>query len=144
MTQIHGYAAVAVLVLTLVVGAWGAVSWLANRPSVSFWYLLRVAQVAIVVQVTLGVLLLVGAHKPPEDLHILYGLLPMAVMLIAEAMRVSVAARELDDRDVHGLGSDEQRMIALRIVRRETGIMAVAALLAFALVVRAAMTAGYF
>ncbi len=143
MTQIHGYASIAVLGLTLVVGIWGVVSWIARHPSVLFWHLLRAAQVVIVVEVTLGALLLVGAHKPLEDLHIVYGLLPMAVMFIAEAMRVGVAARETDDVDIHTLESAEQRAIAMRIVWREMGIMAIAALLAFALALRAAMTAGY-
>ena len=109
-----------------------------------FWYMLRIAQVAIVVSVALGGLLLVGAHKPNEDIHMLYGLLPLIVMFIGETMRVGTAAHELGDQDVHGLEREEQQAIALRIVRHETGIMTVAALLAFALAVRAAMTAGYF
>ena len=32
----------------LLAGAWGAIAWLRRRPSVAFWYLLRVAQVAVV------------------------------------------------------------------------------------------------
>ncbi len=134
----------AVLGLTLFVGAWGAISWIVRRPSVLFWYLLRIAQAAIVVSVALGGLLLVGEHKPSEDIHMLYGLLPLVVMFIGEAMRVGTAASELGDQDVYGLEQEEQQAVALRIVRHETGIMAVAALLAFALAVRATMTAGYF
>lgn len=134
----------AVLGLTLFVGVWGMVSWIARHPSVLFWYLLRAAQIVIVLQVALGALLLVGGHKPLEDLHIVYGLLPMAVMFVGEAMRVGVAAREMDDVDIHKLERDKQRVIAMSIVRRETGIMAIASLLACALALRAAMTAGYF
>ena len=42
------------LASNLLVGVWGAVAWARKEPSVWFWYLLRGAQVLVVVQVTLG------------------------------------------------------------------------------------------
>lgn len=144
MVAAHGILAEVVLGLTLIVGIWGVASWLLRRPSVIFWYLLRAAQVAIVLQVAIGGLLLAADRSPGDDLHFLYGVLPLVVMFVTEGMRVGVAAREMGDRDIHDMERAEQRAVAVSIVRRETGIMALGALISFALVLRAAMTAGYF
>ena len=51
MADVHLAVGVAVLAANLVAGGWGAVAWLANRASVAFWYILRAAQVTVVVQV---------------------------------------------------------------------------------------------
>lgn len=144
MAQVHGYIAVGVLGLNLLAGVWGGFAWLRRRPTVFFWYALRTAQLFVVVQVILGGILLLTDHKVRDDLHLLYGLLPLVVMLVTESMRVGVAAREVGDKDIHELERSEQQAVALRIVRRETGIMALGALIIFALALRAAMTAGYF
>ena len=52
MLNVHLVMGVTVLVTNLVAGAWGAWCWYEHRPSVAFWYMLRVAQVAVVVQIT--------------------------------------------------------------------------------------------
>ena len=115
----------------------------ARRPSVGFWYVLRVAQVAVVVQVLLGAILLCcSAARPPDGLHYVYGVLPLLVSLLAEARprrRRRARARGLDFESLPG---ERQRAIALAIVRRETGIMAVSALVIFFLALRAAGTSG--
>lgn len=144
MVDLHGYIAIAVLGLNLAAGIWGGLSWLVRRPAVYFWYLLRLAQAAVVAQVTLGAIMMVGGDEPADKLHLVYGILPLVVMIVAEGLRVGVAARIVGDRDIHKLDSEKQQEIAMQIVRRETGIMAVACLLIVALSLRAAMTAGYF
>jgi hypothetical protein len=139
MTTIHLVAGVGVLASNLLAGAWGGIAWLRRRPAVGFWYALRVAQAAVVLQVILGaVLLLLG--REAEDLHYLYGVLPLAVSLLAEAARAGAAERELEGLDFDSLPAERQRRIALAIVRRETGIMAVSALVIFFLAMRAAGT----
>ena len=79
----------------------------ASRP-VGFWYALRFAQVAVVVQVMIGaVLLLLG--KAAADLHYLYGVLPIVVSLTAEAIRSGAAERELEGLDFDSLPRARQR-----------------------------------
>jgi hypothetical protein len=124
-------------------GIWGGVAWLRKEPSVGFWYALRVAQVVVVIQVTLGSILLLSGRNAPSGLHYLYGVLPLLVSLSAEALRAGVSERELEGLDFESLPRDRRRAIALAIVRRETGIMAVSALVVLALALRAIGTSGY-
>jgi hypothetical protein len=136
---VHVIGGVTVLATNLAAGTWGAVAWLRQEPSVAFWYLLRTAQVAVVVQVLLGaILLLLG--READGLHYVYGVLPLVVSLLAEGVRAGAAERELTGLDFESLPRDRQRAIALAIVRRETGIMTVSALVVFFLALRAAGT----
>ena len=142
MLTVHLIVGIAVLVSNLVAGAVGGIAWLRSEPSVWFWYLLRVAQGCVVVQVGLGTLLLLSGHEAPDGLHYLYGVLPLFVSLLAEAVRAGAAERELTGLDLDALPADRQRSFALAIVRRETGIMAMSALVVFVLALRAAGTSG--
>ena len=143
MTEVHLVVGVAVLVLNLGVGLWGLGAALLNRTPVSFWYFLRAAQASVVLQVLLGALLLVAGHEPKDAIHYMYGTAPLLVNLFAEGMRTGAAQRELpEDVAFEGLPADEQRTIALRIVRREMLIMSLAALLVAAFALRAAQVSG--
>jgi hypothetical protein len=139
---LHLIVGVAVLVTNLAAGAIGAIAWLRKRPSVGFWYVLRTAQGTVVAQVLLGAILVLSGHESPDDLHYVYGVLPLLVSLLAEAARAGAAERELEGVDFDLLPVDRQRSFALAIVRRETGIMAVSALVVFGLALRAAGTSG--
>ena len=139
MTEIHLVTGVALLATNLLAGLWGAEAWLRRRPSVGFWYALRVAQAAVVIQVMLG-LILVFTGRVAIDLHYLYGGLPLLVSLLAETIRAGAAQQELGELDFRGLPEERQREIALAIVRREMGIMAVGSLVIFGLALRAAGT----
>lgn len=134
---------VGVLVTNLLAGGWGGIAWLRQEPSVAFWYLLRVAQVAVVVQVLLGAILLLLGRESVEGLHYVYGVLPLVVSLLAEAVRAGAAERELEGLDFESLPRQRQQAIALAIVRRETGIMTVSALVVFFLALRAAGTTSF-
>jgi hypothetical protein len=140
--NVHLIVGVAVLVANLVAGAWGAVAWLRGRPSVAFWYLLRIAQGTVVAQVIAGTILLLLGREASDGLHYLYGVLPLLVTLLAEGARAGAAERELTGLDFDSLPRERQRLIALAIVRRETGIMAVSALIVLFLALRAAGTSG--
>ena len=61
-----------------------------------FWPLLRVAQATVVVQVLVGLLLLARGASAPDGLHVIYGISPLIVTLVSEAMRAGVAQRELE------------------------------------------------
>ena len=143
MADVHLVVGVAVLVLNLAAGVWGGAAWLAERASLYFWYVLRAAQASVVLQVLLGATLLALGHEAEEPLHYVYGTLPLVVNLVAEGMRAGAAQRELPEGvDFQALGATEQRAIALRIVRREMGVMTIGALLIVALAFRAAQVSG--
>jgi heme A synthase len=144
VVAVHLVVGCAVILLNLVAFAIGGVAWLRDRSSVPFWLLLRAAQVAVFIQVMLGGLLVFTNHKPDDDLHYLYGILPLLVSLIAEAARTGAAERELGDVDFEALPADAQQELALAIVRREMGIMAVSCGVILFLALRAAGTSGAF
>jgi hypothetical protein len=142
LTEVHLVVGVVVLALNAAAALWGTAAWLARRASVGFWYLLRAAQGSVIVQVLLGALLLISGREAEDGLHYMYGTFPLLVNLFAEGMRVGAATREIGERDFETLDAGEQRRIALRIVRREMGVMTVAALLVVAFSLRAAQVSG--
>ena len=144
MVVVHLVVGCAVILLNLVAFALGGIAWLRDRSSVPFWLLLRAAQVSVFIQVMLGGLLVFTGHKPDDSLHYLYGILPLLVSLIAEAARTGAAERELGDVDFEALPADAQQELALAIVRREMGIMAVSCGVILFLALRAASTSGAF
>ena len=143
METLHLVVGVGVLITNLAAGLLGGVAWLRREPSVPFWYVLRVGQAAVVLQVMLGAILLLLGDEAPDDLHYVYGVLPLLISLLAEAIRAGAAERELEGVDFDALPEDRQHRFALAIVRRETGIMAVSALVVFGLALRAAGTSGH-
>ena len=143
MADVHLVVGVTVMALNLIAGVWGAVAWARRQPSVRFWYVLRAAQASLIVQVLLGALLLISGREASDGLHYLYGTAPLLVNLFAEGMRVGAAEREVGDVEFDTLAAADQRSLALRIVRREMGIMSLAALLVAALAVRAGQTSGH-
>lgn len=131
------------LATNLLAGVWGAIAWARKDPSVWFWYLLRVAQAVVVVQVTLGLVLLATDHRAEDELHYAYGVSLLVVTLVTEAMRAGAAQQELEQiEDVDALTPREQREVARRVVLREMGLMTIGALLVTTLALRAAMTGG--
>lgn len=144
MVGIHLVVGCALIALNLVAFVAGGVAWLRRRSSIPFWYLLRGAQVAVFLQALLGGLLVLTGHRPDSNLHYLYGILPLVVSFLAEGARAGAAQRELGDLDFEALPADEQEALALAIVRREMGIMAVSCGVIFFLALRAAGTSGAF
>lgn len=141
MSTLHLIVGVAVLATNLGAAVWGAIAWIRHVPSTGFWYLLRTAQVTVIAQVLLGAVLLL-TDRSADGLHYLYGVLPVFVAMLAEAARAGAGARELEGIDFDALPRERQRLVALAIFRRETGIMAVSAFVVFFLALRAAGTTG--
>ena len=141
LKDVHLVVGIAVLGANLLAGAWGGIAWARKEPSIWFWYVLRVAQAVVVVQVALGLVLLASDHHASQELHYIYGISPLVVTLVSEAMRAGAADRELQDvEDVNALTQEEQRAIARRVVLREMGVMTIGALLITTLALRAATT----
>jgi heme A synthase len=144
MVAVHVVVGCALIVLNLAAFAFGGIAWLRERPSIPFWYLLRAAQVSVFIQAMLGGLLVLTGHEPDESLHYLYGILPLVISFLAEGARAGAAQRELGDVDFESLPAGHQQTLALAIVRREMGIMAVSCGVIFFLALRAASTSGAF
>jgi heme A synthase len=144
MAAVHLVVGCAVILLNAAAFGFGGIAWLRDRASIPFWYLLRTAQVAVFVQAMLGGLLVFTGHEPGDELHYLYGALPLLVSLLAEGARAGAAERELGDLDIEALPAESQQSLALAIVRREMGIMAVSCGVILFLAIRAAGTSGAF
>jgi len=141
--EVHLVVGVCLIAANLVAGIWGGVAWLEDRPTTGFWYALRIAQGTVILQALLGLALAFSGHHA-DELHYLYGALPLVVSLLAELVRAGSAAQELGDTEFRSLPEERQTQIAVAIVRRETGIMATACLVIFLLALRAAGTSSAF
>src|SRR5205809_5143789 len=143
MTAVHAALGGVMALLFAAAGGLGAWRWWRVEPSDGFWRLLRAAQVVMVLEAALGGVLLLVGERPSDDLHYVYGLLPLAVSFVAEQLRISsaetvLAARGLESaQEMRALEEDAQRSIVLGIVRREIGVMALAALVILGLALRA-------
>jgi hypothetical protein len=143
VTAVHIVLGVAVVVVNLAAGAWGAWAWWWERRAPGFWPLLRAGQALVAVEAALGgVLVLEGKELP--SLHLVYGLTPLAVAFFAEQLRAIAAQAELDRRGLDGrdavaaLPEADQRGLVRAILRRELGVMAASALVVALLGMRAA------
>lgn len=146
--------ALAVAVLNLLPALIGALSFYRGDPSGraagAFWVLLRIGQgSALAFAIAVGSLAAAG-HTASEALFYLYALVPLAVAFVAEQLRVAAAQTILDQRDladaaaVGQLPEEEQRVLVAAILRRETGVMTLSALVVAFLALRAASTAHGF
>ena len=147
MKDVHAALGIATVVANAVAAGWGAVSWTRGIASVWFWYVLRVAQASVVIEVLLGLALLIDGRKPPDDLHYVYAVAPLVIALVTEAMRQGAAAAEIErlgDTDPETLPRREQVLLARRVVGREFGIMTVGVILIVTLLLRAASSGGAF
>jgi hypothetical protein len=144
MKDVHAVVGIATLFLNVMAAAWGAVAWLRSDPSVSFWYVLRAAQLAVVASVVLGLVRLAAGATPSDKLHYVYGVAPLVIAVVTEAMRAGAAAREVDEveGDVEALPHREKVLLARRVVVREIGIMTVGVILVVTLLLRAWQSGG--
>ena len=138
-------AAWVVLAVNAAAGSFAAWRWWSVQPSDAAWPLLRAGQVVAFAQAAVAGGLFTAGYEPPDGLYWLYALLPVAIGLIAEQLRIASAEQVLENRDlpdaqaVGTLPEAEQRSVVLAIVRRELGIMALAALVVAFLAMRAAL-----
>jgi hypothetical protein len=140
---------VGVICIALVGGAgiWGVWSWYRVRQSRIFWLLLRAGQATVVLEAALGGVL-VALGKKESSLHLIYGLLPLAVSFVGEQLRIASAQAVLDARGHHSatavgkLPADEQQQVVVAIMQRELGVMVLTALVMLGLLARAAGTGG--
>lgn len=129
-----------------VVGLFGALRWYRAAPSREFWLGVRGGQALALAYAGLAGVLVLDHQRPAQSIYYLYALLPLAVGFVAEQLRLVAAdqvlsARDLDDaQQVATLPQAEQQAIVLAILRREMGVMALAAVVVCVLALRAAGT----
>ena len=140
------WGALAVAAANGLAGLFGALRWYRRAPSREFWWGVRAGQgLALAYAVLVGALVLAG-HHPSGGLFYVYALVPIAVGFVAEQLRIVAADQVLASRGIeeaHEVGSlpePEQQALVLAILRREMGVMALAALVVCVLALRAAGT----
>jgi hypothetical protein len=142
IAEIAAWAAFAVNGLA---GAFAGRRWWQVRPTDAAWPLLRAGQLVAVAQALVAGGLFVAGYSPRDGLYWLYALLPVAIGLIAEQLRIAAAEQVLENRglpDAQAVGAlpePEQRSVVLAIVRREVGVIALAAGVVALLSLRAAL-----
>ena len=124
-------------------GAW---AWWRGSLERSFWILWRVVQLATTTLAAIALVVFVSGYKPASGLFWLYMLLPIAVSIIAEQLRIASAdavlsSRDLEDAQADGeLPDDEQQLIVLTIAHRELAVAAIACLVIAFLALRVLAT----
>ncbi len=124
-------------------GAW---AWWRGSLERSFWILWRAAQLATTALAAIALVVFVSGYKPASGLFWLYMLLPIAVSIIAEQLRIASAdavlsSRDLEDAQAVGeLPDDEQQLIVLTIAHRELAVAAIACLVIAFLALRVLAT----
>jgi len=143
--DVHIVVGILAIAVNAVACGYGAWCWRRAQSNAWFWRVLRTGQGIVILQVALGGVLVAMGRKPP-GLHVLYGILPLLVALIAEQLRVASAQMVLDARGLESgqavgrLPEEEQRAVVTAIVQREVAVMTLAALVVVVLLARAAQT----
>jgi hypothetical protein len=131
--------------ITIAVNAIAAVLGLIGflrSPTRAFWITLRAGQVLVMLDAVIGAALLLDGRDLPR-LHLIYGLVPIAVSFVAEQLRLASADIELQKRDLENaqevakLPESDQHQLVAGIIRRETGVMAASAAVVALLCLRA-------
>src|SRR3954466_12336117 len=147
MADVAAAAALVTAAVNLVAGLFGAWRWWTVAPSRAFWVLARGGQAAAVALAAVAGVGAATGFRPADGLFWLYALLPVAVGFVAEQFRAASAQTVLDARgleDARAVGRlDEagQRSVVVAILRRELGVIALAAIVVAFLALRAWGTA---
>ena len=135
------------LVANAAAGAYAGWRWWQVRVDDRVWPLLRAGQAVAVAQALVAGGLFVAGYAPTDGLYWLYALLPVVINVIAEQLRIVSAEQVLESRGLENaqavgtLSEAEQRSVVLSIVRREVGVIALAAGVVALLALRAGLIA---
>src|SRR3954470_18554062 len=98
MTGVHttlGAITIAVNAIAALIGLFA----FARSPVRAFWPLLRTGQAIVIVEAVTGAALLLDGKDLPR-LHLIYGLMPIAVAFVAEQLRLTAAQTVLEQHDI--------------------------------------------
>ena len=141
MSDVHRTLGAIVIAVNALAALLGLIAWRV-RPLRPFWWLLRAGQALVMLEAVTGAALLLDGDKLPR-LHLIYGLVPIAVSFVAEQLRLASADIVLQKRDLDGsqdvakLPKAEQHALVAEIIRRETAVMAASAGVVTLLLLRA-------
>lgn len=136
-------AAWATAIVTGAAGLVGAVAWWRVQQPRAFWVLVRAGQAVAIGQAVVAGVLGALSFDPADGLYWLYALLPVLVGFFAEQLRIVAAEQVLERMDLAGadavrrLPEERQRSVVVSILRREMGVMTLAALVVCFLALRA-------
>ena len=139
--------ALVVAAVNLATGLYGTWRWYRVLDAPGFWPALRTAQATAVLFALYGGALVALGSGPGGTLFLLYALLPVAINVVAEQLRIASAQTVHDARGLESAAAlgdhpeTEQRSVVRQILRRELGVMAASALVVAFLALRAAGTA---
>ncbi len=148
MASLASLTALLVAAVNAAAAVWGGWRWYVVDPDRVAWRLVRAGQLAAVVLAAVAGVLFALGGRPDDGLFWLYAALPAAIGFFAEQFRLLSAQTVLDARGLEdaqamrGLPDAEQRSIVVAIVRRELGVMVVAAGVVALLALRAAGQTG--
>ena len=141
MKDIHTTLGAITIAVNAIAALLGLIAF-ARSPIRAFWYILRAGQVLVMLEAVIGAALLLDGKDLPR-LHLIYGLVPIAVSFVAEQLRLASADIELQKRDLENaqevatLPEEDQQALVAGIIRRETGVMAASAAVVALLCLRA-------
>ncbi len=88
VTDIHIGLGVVVIAINLIAGIWGLFVWKQKLPANKYFaQVLAASQTVIIGQAILGLLLLSQNLRAAQQLHYVYGLLPVAMIIFAYSAR---------------------------------------------------------
>ena len=88
VTDIHIGLGVVVIAINLIAGIWGLFVWKQKLPANKYFaQVLAASQTVIIGQAVLGLLLLSQNLRAAQQLHYVYGLLPVAMIIFAYSAR---------------------------------------------------------
>ena len=96
VVQVHLVVGTLLLLLNLVAGLWGLVVYRRRvEPGAAFQQVLALSHTFVFAQGLLGLLLLSGQRRAPDQLHYVYGLLPSALVVFAYSARTESPRRNI-------------------------------------------------
>lgn len=135
-------------VVALGAGAWGAFLWWRFDARGSYWFAVRITQLGALALTILAGVVWISGDEPTSWLFWLYCLMPVAISLVAEQLRIIAAEQVLERRGLEGsadvalLDDAGQRGVVREIVRREIGVMTAAAFVIAFLALRVTVERG--
>lgn len=135
-------------VVALGAGAWGAFLWWRFDARGSYWIAVRITQLGALALAIMAGVVWASGEEPTSWLFWLYSLMPVAISLVAEQLRIIAAEQVLERRGLEGsadvalLDDAGQRGVVREIVRREIGVMTAAAFVIAFLALRVTVERG--
>jgi len=88
VSDLHTDLAYLTIALNALAALIGLVAWLVHKNPKPFWWTLRAGQVLVMLEAVIGATLSLTGHDLPR-LHLIYGLTPIVVSLLAEQLRIA-------------------------------------------------------